>query len=164
MDVGGLRRGTMSVDVKKPQFCEAFPEAVIREGAGEFTLRAVEVGTQRAFINTEHIQLERWGPPLVDADGHAFCQTIHKGSAGDDWEELCCHYRELSQAVGAEKLSESQQSESLLGYEGSLGGARNFMIQLPEKTFWAAQRRVWNCGKNTSKTQLQHGKKRENPC
>ena len=121
MDVGGLRRGNISVDVKKPQFCVAFPEAVIREGAGEFTLRADEVGTQRAFINTEQIQLERWGPPLVDADGHAFCQTIHKGCAGDDWEELCCHHRELSQAAGAEKLSESQKSESLLGYEGSLG-------------------------------------------
>ena len=56
VDVGGLRRGTVSVDVKKPQFSEAFPEAVIREGADELTLRADEVGTQRAFTNTKHIE------------------------------------------------------------------------------------------------------------
>ena len=32
--------------MKKPQFNEAFPEAAIREGADELTLRADEVGTQ----------------------------------------------------------------------------------------------------------------------
>ena len=66
VDVGDLRRDTISVDVKKPQFSEAFPEAVIREGADELTLRADEVATQRAFINTKHIEFERWRPPLVD--------------------------------------------------------------------------------------------------
>ena len=30
VDVGGLRRGTISVNVKKPQFSEFFPEAFIR--------------------------------------------------------------------------------------------------------------------------------------
>ena len=58
VDVGGLRRGTISVNVKKPQFSEAFPEAVIRDGADE--LRADEVGTQRASINTKHTEFERW--------------------------------------------------------------------------------------------------------
>ena len=38
--MGGLRRGTTEVQAKKPQFSEAFPEAVIREGADELTLRA----------------------------------------------------------------------------------------------------------------------------
>ena len=47
VDVGDLRRGTRSLKVQKP-----FPKA---EGADELTLRADEVGTQRAFINTEHI-------------------------------------------------------------------------------------------------------------
>ena len=59
VDVGDLRRGTKSVSVKKPQFSEAFQEASIREGPDELTLRADEVGTQRAFINTEHIEFER---------------------------------------------------------------------------------------------------------
>ena len=35
VDVGDSRRGTASVNVKKSQFIEAFPEAVIREGADE---------------------------------------------------------------------------------------------------------------------------------
>ena len=43
VDVGGLRRGTISVNVKKPQFSEVFPQAVIRQGADEITLRAGEV-------------------------------------------------------------------------------------------------------------------------
>ena len=51
----------------------AYPEADIREGVDELTLRADEVGTQRAFINPDHIEVERWGPLLVDADWHGFC-------------------------------------------------------------------------------------------
>ena len=96
VDVGDLRRGTRSLPVQKPQFSEAFPEATIREGADELTLRADEVGTLRDFINTDHIELERWRPPLVDADRHAFCEAIYKGIEGEDWEELYCHYRDMS--------------------------------------------------------------------
>ena len=46
------------------------------------------MGTQRACTNTKHIELERWGPPPVDADWHASCQTIHKGIEGDE----CCFF------------------------------------------------------------------------
>ena len=60
VDVGDLRRGTKSVEVKKLKFSETFPVAAIREGADELTLRADEVGSQRAFINTESIEFERW--------------------------------------------------------------------------------------------------------
>ena len=72
VDVGGLRRGTKSICVqkKKQQFSEPFPEAVIREGADELTLRAEEVGSLRTFIDAKHIQLESW---------HAVCQAICKG-------------------------------------------------------------------------------------
>ena len=59
VDVGGFRCGTKSVRVKQPQFSETFPEAAIREGADELTLRADEVGTQWGFINTKHIEFER---------------------------------------------------------------------------------------------------------
>ena len=52
--------GTRSIHVKKPRFSEAFPGAVIREGVDELTLRAEVVGMQRAFIDTKHIELERW--------------------------------------------------------------------------------------------------------
>ena len=88
VDVGGLRRGTRSIHVKKSQFSEAFRGAVIREGADELAWRAEEVGMQRAFIDTKHVELERWGPPLVDADWHAFCQAIYKGTEEKSWEEL----------------------------------------------------------------------------
>ena len=81
---------------KKPHFSEAFPEATIREGADELTLRA-----GGAFINTEHIELKRWRPPLVDTHWHAFCQSIDKGIEGKEWDELYYHHREMSQATGA---------------------------------------------------------------
>ena len=91
VDVGHFRQGTRSLKVQKPNFSEAFSEAAIREGADELTLRADEVGTQRPFINTDHIEFERWGPPLVDADWHAFFQAIYKGIEGKEWEDLYCH-------------------------------------------------------------------------
>ena len=48
------------IPVKKPQFSEDFPDAVKREGAGKLTLRAEEMGVRRTFIDTSHIELERW--------------------------------------------------------------------------------------------------------
>ena len=50
------------IRVKKPQSSEAFPGAVIREGADELTLRAEEVGVQRAFIDTKHTELRETEP------------------------------------------------------------------------------------------------------
>ena len=71
----GLRNFTPKHQVdpgeEQPQFSEAFPEAVIREGADELTLRDEEVGSLRTIVDTKHIELDRWGPPLVDADWHA---------------------------------------------------------------------------------------------
>ena len=121
VDVGHLRQGTRSLKVQKPHFSEAFPEAAIREGANESTFRADEVETQRAFISTDHIEFERWGLPLVDADRHAFCEAIYKGSEGEEREELYCHYKGMSKATGAQKPSESQKCEHPLGNEGSQG-------------------------------------------
>ena len=51
------------------------------------------------FINTKHTKFERWEPPLVDADWHAFCQAIYKGIERKEWEDKYDHCRELSQAV-----------------------------------------------------------------
>ena len=89
---------------ESPKFSEAYPEAAIREGADEMTLRADEVGTLKAFNNITHIEFERWGPPVVHADWHAFCQAIYKGIEREEWEELHCHYRVLSEATGAKKV------------------------------------------------------------
>ena len=98
VDVGGLRRGTKSIQVKKPKFSEAFPEAVIRDGA-ELTLRAEEVGLLRTFVDTKHVELESWGLPLVDAGWHAFFQYIH--------------YKELHETAGTKKPGDSQEARAL---------------------------------------------------
>ena len=82
--------------VRKPMFSEADPEAAIREGADELTWRADEVGTLRAFIN-------RWEPPLVDADWHAFCQAIRKRIEGEAREELYCHHLRDEQGNRSQK-------------------------------------------------------------
>ena len=76
---------------------------------------AVDVGD--LTINIDHIEDDRWSPPLVDADWHAFCQAICIRIGGDEWEELYCHYREMSRAAG----SGSQKSKSPLGNESSQG-------------------------------------------
>ena len=112
VDVSHLRQGTIPLHVRKPKFSEAHPEAAVREGADGLTLRADEVGTPKGFINIDHIEHDRWGPPLVDADWHAFCPAIYKGIEGKDWEALYDHCREMSKATGAKKPSESQKQEA----------------------------------------------------
>ena len=78
LEVGHLREGSRSFEVRRPKCEEGSPEVLIREGPEEFALRAEEVGTQKSCINVDHIAQERWGPPLVDADWHASCQAIYK--------------------------------------------------------------------------------------
>ena len=71
MDVDHFRKGTRPF-VQNPTFSEDYPEAAVREGADELTLRVEEVGTLKACINIDHIEDDSWGPPLGDADWHAF--------------------------------------------------------------------------------------------
>ena len=40
-------------------------------------------------------------------------QAIHKGIAGSEWAELYFHYRAMSKAAGAKKLSQSQKAKAL---------------------------------------------------
>ena len=124
-----MRQGTRPVHVQKPNFSEAFPEAVIREGADEVTLRAEEVGTLKACINVDRIEDDRWEPPLIDADWHAFCQAMYKGIEGKEWEELNYHFRELSQAAGAEKPSESQKTKLLWAMKAAWDRQEEFHVR-----------------------------------
>ena len=57
----------------------------VRESPDELTLGAEEVGTWKSCINVDHMAKERWGPPLVDAGWHAFCQALNKDIEGEDW-------------------------------------------------------------------------------
>ena len=40
-----------------------------------------------ALVGVDHIEPERWGPLLVDADWYAFCQALYRDIEGEDWEE-----------------------------------------------------------------------------
>ena len=84
LDVGAPRRGTGTFKVRKPKVPEGCLEVTVRENPDELTLRAEEEDTSKALIIVNHIEPERWGPPLVDADWYAFCQALYKGIEGED--------------------------------------------------------------------------------
>ena len=112
-EMGHLREGTRSFEVRRPTCEECSPEASIREGPKKLTLRAEEVGTQKSCTNVDHVAQENWRPPLVDADWHAFCQTIYKGIEREDWEDLYEHYKEMSKAAGVKKPNENQRAKAV---------------------------------------------------
>ena len=67
------------------------------------------MGTWKSHINVDHRAKERWGPLLVDADRHAFCQA----SEGEDWRELHDAYKEMTRAVEVKKPQEAQKTKTL---------------------------------------------------
>ena len=79
LEVGHLNEGLGTFKVRRPKGSEGHPEVSVRESPDELTRRAEEVGTWKSYINVDHMAKERWGPPLLDADCHAFCQAPHKG-------------------------------------------------------------------------------------
>ena len=79
----------------------------------ELTLRAEDVGTLKAYVNVDHIEKERWGPPLVDYDWYAFCQALYEGIEGEDWEDMYFSYKEMSGAVGVRKPRDAQKARAL---------------------------------------------------
>ena len=72
-------------DLEWPLVC---PEAAVREGAEELTLRRGEEGGLRTFVDATNVGDSRCGPPLVDKDWHAICQDIFKGIGGEQWERM----------------------------------------------------------------------------
>ena len=114
LDVGELRRGTGTFEVRKPKASEGGSDVTIRESPDELTLRAEEVNIWKALINVNHIEPERWSPPLVDADLYAFCQALYKGMEGEDWEDMYDSYKVMSKAVGVKKKpQEAQEAKAL---------------------------------------------------
>ena len=79
MQIGELKKNSEAIKVVRPDVDRAiFPNAITQERVDELTLRAGEAGSLRAFINTANMEIGRCGPPLVDEDGHASQQAIHK--------------------------------------------------------------------------------------
>ena len=75
-EAGHLNEGLGTFKIRRPKGSEGYPEVTVRESPDELTLRAEEVGTWKSYINVDHIEKERWGPPLVDVDWNAFCQAL----------------------------------------------------------------------------------------
>ena len=111
--VGDLHRETSSKKVVKPKFTADFPGAVVREGADELTLRAHEEGVLRTFIDTSNVGDQRWVPPSVDADWHAFCQAIFQRVEGPEWESMYYHYKDLHHAVKSMTSGEEKKAKVL---------------------------------------------------
>ena len=110
--VGGLQVGTKSSKVVKQKFTADFP-GVIREGADELTLQAHEVGVRRTCIDTAYVVDHRWEPPVVDADWHAFCQAVYRGTEGQEWQAMYYHYKELHQTAKSKNHGDNQKANAL---------------------------------------------------
>ena len=89
--------------------CEPREPNAINQGRS----RGADAESQKSCINVDHIAEDRWGPPLVDADWHAFCQAIYKGIEGSDWRELYGYFKEMSKAAGSKEPNESQKTRAL---------------------------------------------------
>ena len=86
---------------------------LVRESSNELKLRAEEEGTWKSCINVDNIAKERLGPPLVDADWHAFCHALYTGIEGEDWGQVFDSYKAMSRAVGIKKPQEAQKAKAL---------------------------------------------------
>ena len=79
LNVGHLEEGTRSFEVRRPKVRRGVPQ-----GVNQGRSRAIDAQnrrswlTQKACISVDHFAEDRWGPPLVDADWHAFCQAMKK--------------------------------------------------------------------------------------
>ena len=71
-NIRALSRGMGNFKVRRPNVPEGCPEVTVRESPDELTLRAEEVGTLKTYINVNHIEEERWSPPLVGHDRYAY--------------------------------------------------------------------------------------------
>ena len=84
-DVNHLRRDIRTFYVQKPNCSGDYPEAAIREGADELTLRAEEVETLKTCINIDHIEENRSADSLGKFDGDGEVQITEQEK--NDWEQ-----------------------------------------------------------------------------
>ena len=55
VEIGDLEKTQESLSVMNPKFTTDFPEAAVREGADQLTLRAEEEDVLRTFIDTADV-------------------------------------------------------------------------------------------------------------
>ena len=144
LDVGHLRKGLRSFQVQRPKFSEDYPE-VLEEGADDLTLKAEELDTLNACINVDHIEENKWRPPLLTQIG-----TL----SAKEWEELYFNHGEVSWAAGARKPSESQKAKALWAMKAAKDRREEFYDPARRKTTSCeGNRQDLSCGKSASRTQ-----------
>ena len=125
VDVGDLKKGTRSSELRRPKCEGEGSEVSIREGPEESTLRTEEVRSKKSCINVEG----QMRPLFVDADWHANCQAIYKGAEGRHWEELIVRSLHRKENGGPVLRGQMQnpKNESPLENEGSQGQRRRIL-------------------------------------
>ena len=96
-------------------------------------------------INVDHIAKERWGPPLADADWHAFCQASYKGKEKIG-RQLYDAHKEMSRAVVVKKPQEAQKAKA------PLEAGEEHHDQRVKTTSWEKQDKISTLGRVPQKS------------
>ena len=96
----------------RPRFLVGFPEAMVREGPEELTLRAEEEGASRTFFKTTKAGDLRWRPPLVEEDRHAICQAIFQAVERPEWEAMHKQYVETHRVVTVTRPQDNKKARA----------------------------------------------------
>ena len=133
--------------VRKPKVPDGRSDVTVRESPDELALRVEEVDTSKALIDVNHIEPERCGPPLVDADWYGFFQALYKGIEGKDWEDMCDSCKVMSKAMGQKKLQEDQKAKALWAVKAAKDRREEF-YDPARKDNILGRKRDWSCGKH----------------
>ena len=93
----GFGTGQVALDQHRVVKQKFLPDARMRDGLEELTLRAGEIKEQTAFFeDATRIEDTTWSPLLVDSDWSALCQTMNVGVEQEDWVTI---YDALSDGI-----------------------------------------------------------------
>ena len=79
---------------------------------------------------------------------------------GKEWEELCFHYRQMSQATGAKKPSGSKEAKALRAMKAPKDGGEEYDDPARKEDIWGRTKTRLDLWKNISKTRLRPWQKR----
>ena len=108
----------------------------------------------KACINIDHIESDRWGPPLVELTGMLSARRCSKASMEKIGKKRYDSYKVKSRAVGVRKAQEAQKAKALWAMKAAKDRKEEFYDPARERTFREEIKRYWSCGKNISRIQL----------
>ena len=114
VEVGDIEKKLVSKPVVRPKFTTQFPEAVVREGADEVTLREEEEEEEEGILHRYHECERQQMEATARGCGLARkCQAIFEGVEGSEWEAMYYKKKELQQAVKFKKSEENKNAKAL---------------------------------------------------